>query len=257
MNDLCLSGVCIKFAGHTVIKTHSHGYQHITFIGLDIRTEITVHTQHTFIEPVVGRQSRKSQQSASARHIGFLDKGTQFILCITKLHSLTDQNQWFTSTVYQFGSFLKTLFIRVGLRIITTDKIKPHRFIVHHFYLSILGKVQHNRTGTSASGNIKSACHCPSHILCPTNLIAPFGDRLSDTHQINLLKRICSQERSPHLSGNHHNRRTVNHGISNAGDSIRGTGTAGNQTDSHFTRHAGKTLCRMSSSLFVTNQYMI
>ena len=95
------------------------------------------------------------------------------------------------------------------------------------------------------------------HILCPTNLIAPFGDRLSDTHQINLLKRICSQERSPHLSGNHHNRRTVNHGISNAGDSIRGTGTAGNQTDSHFTRHTGKTLCRMSSSLFVTNQYMI
>ena len=222
MNDLCLSGVCIKFAGHTVIKTHTNSNQHITFM-----------------------------------HIGFLDKGTQFILCITKLHSLTDQNQWFTSTVYQFGSFLKTLFIRVGLRIITTDKIKLHRFIIHHLHLCILGKVQNNRTGTSAFGYIESTGYSPSYIFRTANLVTPFGNRLSDTHQIYFLKSIRTQKRSSYLSGNHHNRRTVNHGISNAGDSIRGTGTAGNQTDSHFTRHTGKTLCRMSSSLFVTNQYMI
>ena len=203
------------------------------------------------------RYGRKSQQSAATRHIGFFYKCTQLILRIAQLYALPHQYQWSSGIVYQFGSLLKRFLVRVRFRIITADKVKLHRFIIHHLHLRILGKIQNDWAGASAFSYIESTCYGPGHIFRTTDLVTPFSYRLSHAHQIHLLKSIRAQERGPHLSGNHHDRSAVNHGIGNAGNGICRTGTASHQTDTNLTGYTGKSLCCMGSSLFMTDQYMV
>ena len=58
MDHFRLLGVCLQIASNTIVETHTDGDQHVTFIGLPIRTDIAVHTQHTLIQRKIGRQRR-------------------------------------------------------------------------------------------------------------------------------------------------------------------------------------------------------
>ena len=138
-------------------------------------------------------------------------------------------------------------------RVIAADKIKVYRFVLNHFYLCILGKVEHNRPRSTTLCYIKGTCYRPSHIFGTTNLIAPLANRLSDTYQIDFLKSICTQHRSRCLTGNHYDRSTVNHGISYTSNGIGCSRTTRYQTHAHFSRDTGKTLSCMSRSLLVTH----
>ena len=178
------------------------------------------------------------------------------MLCISQLHPLTDKHQRTFGIIDQLGSRLNTCRISIGYGNIATDKVHFSRNIFCLFDLRILGKVKHYRSGTTATGNIKSTCHCPRNIFGTANLITPFSDRLSNTHQVYFLKRIRSQKSSTYLSGNHYNRRTVNHRIGYPGDGIRRSGTTGDEADSHLPGRTGKALGCMCSPLLMTYQNM-
>ena len=60
MYNFGLFGICFKLSCHTVIETHSHSNQYITFVCLHIRAQIPVHAKHTFVETVSCRHGRKS-----------------------------------------------------------------------------------------------------------------------------------------------------------------------------------------------------
>ena len=55
MNDFCLTGICRQITCYTVVKTHTYSNQDITFIGFYIRTKITMHAEHSFIQRMLGR----------------------------------------------------------------------------------------------------------------------------------------------------------------------------------------------------------
>ena len=99
MNHFRLLGVRSQVSGHTVVKTHADSNQDITFIGVHIRSEITVHSQHTFVQRMLGRQSRQSQQRTSGGHICLFDESTQFLLCVAQFHTLPHQYQRALCTV--------------------------------------------------------------------------------------------------------------------------------------------------------------
>jgi len=216
-----------------------------------------MHSQHTFIQRMIGRQSGKSEQCTSGRHISFFNKGSQFTLCISEFYPLSYQYKRTFGIIYQFGGFLHRIFIGIRHRNITTYKIQLRRLVFCLCILCIFGEVQYYRTGTTATGNIECTCHRPSYIFCTANLITPFSDRLGDTYQVDFLKSVCSEKTRPYLSGNNYDRCTVYHCIGNTGDCIRCSGTACHQTNTYLTRYAGKTLRCMSSSLFVANQDMV
>ena len=65
MNDFGLRGIGCNVACHTVVETHTYGYQHIALVSIDVRSQIAVHAQHAFVQRMIGRQSRQSQQGAS------------------------------------------------------------------------------------------------------------------------------------------------------------------------------------------------
>ena len=234
MNHFRLFGVSSQIASHTVVKAHTNGNQHIAFIGIDIRPQITVHTQHSFIQRMFCRQSRQSEQRTACRHIRLFDKFTQFVLCISQFNTLSYQYKRTFGVINQFGSCLYRLLVRIGNRNITADKIDFRRFVFRFFYLRILGKVQYHRTGTTTTGNIKRTCDRPGHIFRTTDLIAPFGDRLRNTYQVNFLKSICSKKPCSYLSGNHYDRCTIDHRICNTCYRISCSGTARHQANAHF-----------------------
>ena len=194
VDDFRLLGVCIEITRYTVIETHTYSNQDITFIGLYIRTEITVHTEHALVQRMIGRNGRKSQQSTSTRDVRLLQESLQLFLGISQFHTLSYQHERLLCRVYQIGRMLKFHTVSVGNGVVATDKVEHHRFVVHHLRLCVLREVKHHRSRSSAFRNIKSARHCPSHIFRPANLITPLADRLGYTNQIDFLKSICTQQ---------------------------------------------------------------
>ena len=93
MNNFRLFGISIQLPGYTIVKAHTNGNQHITFICFYIRPQVSVHSQHSLIQVMSGRQCRKSQQRTTARDVCFLHKFLQFLLGISKFYSLPYQHQ--------------------------------------------------------------------------------------------------------------------------------------------------------------------
>ena len=180
------------------------------------------------------RQSRKSQQCTTGRYSGFLNESTKFLLCIAQLNTLSYQYQWTFSAIDQFSSLAHSLFIHFGNRLVTTDVIQLGRSIFTFLYLCILGKVQYNRTGTTAFCNIESAGYSPRHIFGTTYLIAPLRDRLRNTYQVNFLESIRPKESRTYLTGNYYQRGTVYHSICDTRYRIRRSGTTRHQANTYF-----------------------
>ena len=194
VDDFRLLGICIQIAGHTVVETHTHGNEHIALIGLDIRPEITMHTEHTFIQRMIRRDGREAEQCTSARNVRLFQECLQFLLGISQFDTLSYQHERLLCRIYQIGRMLKLHTIGIGNGVVATDKVERHRFIVHHLRLRVLREVKHHGTRSSALGDIKSASHRPGHIFRPANLIAPLADGLGHTYQIDLLKGIRTQQ---------------------------------------------------------------
>ena len=216
-----------------------------------------MHTEHTHVQWMVRRQSRKTEQRATSWHLSLLKEFFQLLTCITKFHTLTNQNKRFYRFIDHLGSFLDNVFVHRRNRLIRTNEIHLGRLIIHHGSLCILGKVKNHRSRTSTLCNIESTRYSPSHIFCTTNLITPFRNRGSDTYHIDLLECICTQKGSSHLSTNHYHWRGVNHCVCNTSNSIGSTRSTGNNSATHFSTYSCKTLCSMYCTLLMANQNVV
>ena len=257
MYNLGLTSVGGYITRHTVIEAHTYSYQHVTLVSVDIRTQIAVHAQHAFVQRMVRRQGREPQQGTPCRQASLLDKGAQLCLRIAQLYPLPYQYQRSLGSIDEVSSLLNSFHVHVGDGLITADVVDHCWHIVHLVHLRILGKVKYYGTRSSATCYVEGACYCPRYIFSSTNLITPLGNGLRNTHQVNLLKSICTQEASTHLTGYYHQWRTVYHGIGNACYGIGGTRSACHQAYAHLTRHTGKALCGVGGSLLMANQDVI
>ena len=55
MDHLGLFGIAVETAGNTIRESHADGNQHIALLLLDVWGIVTMHTQHTHIQRMVGR----------------------------------------------------------------------------------------------------------------------------------------------------------------------------------------------------------
>ena len=176
---------------------------------------------------------------------------------MSQFHALSYQRQRFLGMVDQVGSLFHRLHVHLRISNITAHEVSLLQLEINSLHLRIARQVEHHRTGSSALGNVESATHCPCDILCMTNLIAPFGDWLGNTHEVNLLESICTQDADAHLTGNDDDWCGIHHRISDTCQRVCSTRSAGNNTHTDLTAHPCKTFCRMGCSLFMTNQDMV
>ena len=170
---------------------------------------------------------------------------------------MTYQNERFTGAVNELYGIIDLALNGVWGRYVAAHILNCGGLELNLLHLGSLGEVKHHGARTARACNIKGACHCPGDIIGAAYLIAPLGDRLGYTHQVNLLEGIGTQGIGSHLAGNHHDGGAVKHGIADAGDGVGGAGAAGHDGHTCAARYAGVTLCGMGGSLLVTHQYLV
>ncbi len=52
MHYPCAGSIALDIAGHTVVKPHAHGHDHIGPVGIPVGPDIAVHAHHTFVKPM-------------------------------------------------------------------------------------------------------------------------------------------------------------------------------------------------------------
>ena len=156
---------------------------------------------------MVRRQRRESQHGTTSRNVSLLEEGLQLFLRITQLYALPYQRQRTLGIVDEFGSTTHGIAIQLGIRHIRADEVYLLGFPVNLLHLRILRKVENDRTRATTTGNIERTADSPRHILSATYLVTPFGDRLRDAHEVNLLEGVGTQCSNGHLSGNDDDRR--------------------------------------------------
>ena len=60
MYYLSLLSVCVETTSNTVAETHTYGYNNICLLGHYVRRIAAVHSKHSDVERMVGRQSRQA-----------------------------------------------------------------------------------------------------------------------------------------------------------------------------------------------------
>ena len=254
MYYLGLLGISIESTGYAVIKTHTNGNQYITLIGLDIGSQIAVHSQHAHVERMVAGKCCKPQQSTGGGQITLFKKISQFLLCITQFNAVAYQYQRLLGVVYQCYSIVDLRFDRIRCRNITANIINLYGLEFYLLHLGSLGEVKHHGAGTSGTCYIECASHCPGNILGTAYLITPFGDRLGYAHQVDLLESIGTQGIGTYLTGYYHDGGAVKHCIAYACNGVCGTRTAGYDGHTCTARNTCVTLSGVGGSLLMAYQ---
>ena len=150
MHNLGIGSVSLHIAGHTVIKSHAYRDEQISLIGIDVRTYVTMHSQHTLIQGMVGRHRGEPQQRRRNRNVGSLGKTRELLLGISYHHAMTRQNHGALSLIDQRSRTVDSLFVDFRNRLIGADVFTFLMRKFSHAHLSILGEIKHYRPGTTA-----------------------------------------------------------------------------------------------------------
>ena len=118
----------------------------------------------------------------------------------------------------------------------------------------ILGKIDQNRPGPSASGNIKGLLDGPAKVFDVFYQIVMFGAGPGDADNIGFLKGVVSDEQGSDLAGQNDDGDRVHEGRGDPGHRIGGPRSGGDQHHSHLSRGPGISVCRMDRGLFMANQ---
>src|SRR3712207_8298386 len=99
MNHFRLFGISRHIARHPIIETHPDSNQYVALIGIHIRSQITVHSQHSFIKRMLCGQDRESVQCTAGREVRSEEHTSELshanisyaVFCLKKKISLTSR----------------------------------------------------------------------------------------------------------------------------------------------------------------------
>ena len=156
MNHFCLFGVCLQITCDTIVETHTDSDQHIAFVGLPVRSDIAMHTEHPLIQRKIGRQRRQTKNGRTGGNVILHQKCFQLFFGTSQQDTLSDQAERFLRFIDQCSSCLDPILVDIRFRLIAADIIHFLIFILHQSYLGILCQIEHDRSRTSGRSNIES-----------------------------------------------------------------------------------------------------
>ena len=257
MYNLGLLGVCVKTSGNTVAEAHTDSYYHIGLLCKDVGCIAAVHTEHTHIERMVGRKGRESEQCACRRDVCLLKKLDKLVVCSTKFYTMTNERQWTLCLVYQLGSSCHMVVMYLWIRVVAANRRYLCRLPIACTNLSTLREINNHWTRTACTCYVEGTAYSPSHVLRTAYLIAPLADRLSQTHEVDLLESIGAESAYAHLSGNDNDWGRIDHGICHTRKRVGNTRAACNQAHSYLAANTRETFGGMGSRLFVTYENVV
>jgi hypothetical protein len=118
---------------------------------------------------------------------------------------------------------------------------------------SIFGKINKNRSGSSASSYIESLFQNSCQVLDILHKVVMLRARSCNANDIGLLKSIVSDQKRGDLAGHDHKRDRVHKGCGNSCNGIRRPWARGDQYHPHLSRRPGISVGRMDRSLLVSD----
>ena len=170
------------------------------------------------------------------------------------IDAASSQKQRSFGFLEHFQSFLQLPDVNAGVGFITADINAFWVFGTAHLAHNVFGKVNEHRTGSACAGNVECFFDNTSQILTPSYRNAVFGDASGDSHDIDFLESVVSDQVSRYLPGEAYQGNTVVVGSCQSCYQIAGAGTAGYQADTHFPCGPGIGVCLMYQSLLVAGK---
>ena len=120
--------------------------------------------------------------------------------------------------------------------------------------LHVLGQIDHDRTGTSAAGDIKCFLDDARDVLDVLDQEIVLGARTRDADEVRFLKSVVADHRGRNLAGQHDHRGGIHVGVGDAGDGVGRAGAGGNEHDAGPSADARIALGHVSRALFVADE---
>ena len=257
VDNLGLAGVGVYGTGYAVVKTHSHGHQHVTLVGHDIGRHVAVHPYHAPVQREVGRQGAQPQQRGTGRNVSLAEEGLQLFFRMAQHHSLAEDHERLLGVVQKGHGLVHGLVRNLGVRDVAADEAAFLEMEIRQAHLRVLGKVQHNGAGAAGTGNVEGAGHGPGHLVGGADLVVPLADGGGEADDVGLLEGVRSQGGGGNLAGDDYHRGGVRHGIGHAGNHIGGSGAGGHNDHAGLSRDAGVALGRVDGALLVAYQHVM
>ena len=94
VNLLCFGSIGLERAGHAIVETHAEGQQQIGFLNRVVHPCFSVHSHHSQVEGMRGRQASDSQQRHGHGNSGALREFAQLVHCVGQQNAMPGENDW-------------------------------------------------------------------------------------------------------------------------------------------------------------------
>ncbi len=126
-----------------------------------------------------------------------------------------------------------------------------------HRLRNIFRDINHHGPRSAACGNLERLFNGFRQLIDVRNQEIVFDARTGNTHRINFLERIRTNQGIAYLPADDHHRNRIRIGSSNTGQCIGNARAGCNQCHAHLTADARIRICRVYCRLLVTGQNVL
>ena len=258
MNDLAfVLRKVLGVADHAVVKTRTHGQQHVAVLHGVVGLDRSMHAQHAQKLRITGRVSAQTHQGVGAGVAQHVHQCSQLLRGIAQQHAAACVD------VRPLGRHQQLQ----GLADLSAVAL-AHRVVAAHFHAvgvmkgallegHILRNIDHHRTGASGAGNVKGFLDRFGQVAHVLDQKVVLDDGAGDAHGVALLESVQADRMRGHLTGDDHHWNAVHIGGGDAGDGIGHARARGDQRHADFAGGARVAVSRMHSGLLVAHQHML
>ena len=249
----------VEPAGDAVVETRADGDHQVAIVHGVIGLIGAVHAQHA--QPVLSRSriGAEAHQSGRDREARL---GDQFAQQSRGDRPGVDdaaagvENRLFRLRHHRHGLFDLADF-RLQLRLIGLVLDVFRRRIGARRELHVLRNIDHDRTGTSRTGDVKGLVQNARQVRDVAHEIIMLGAMAGDANRVGFLKGVRADQMGRNLPGDADEGNGIHQGVGEAGDGVGGAGAGGDEQAADLARRARIAFRRMGRALFMAHQHVL
>ena len=254
MDDPRIRSEGVELARDPVVESRPEGDEQITLLqSADCRYG-AVHSGHTHVQWVAVGEGTSGHQCGDDRDTGEFGQLQELLVGMGLDDAATDVEHRLLCLDDHASCLTHLLGVWASDRAVAGQIDHRRPLKGGHGLQRILGDVNQHRSWTSGGGDMECLGNCARNLSGIGDQEVVLGDGHRDAADIRLLKGVCADGLTGHLTGDGNDRHRIHVGISDRGDEIGGARTRGGHTHTYSSSGLGVTLRRMPSTLLMTHQ---
>ena len=245
-------------AGDPVVEAHPDGEQQVGRLDRLVDVLPAVHA-HVAVAQGMGLVDRPdAQQGVGHGDLGLLGKGDEVVPGPGVQDAMTGEDHRTLGPGDLRGRELELaqvpVHVRPEARQAGDDLLVAGVRRVGLLLERVLGDVDVNRAGTTASGDVEGFGEDAGQVVRVADQVVVLGHRQRDAVDVDLLERVLADQRGRHVARDGHHRHAVELGRADARDEVRRAGTGGAHAHADLARGAGEAVGSVRAALLVPDE---